>query len=86
MPGIPDWRVADGGRWWLKDNTITEPNGDYFHNAWLSVTIGSDGVPSHFNDWSNSHTSGSKLLYSTNFKYGPNDTWSIESNRTHSGF
>jgi hypothetical protein len=23
------WRVKDGGRWWLRDTTFSEPNGDY---------------------------------------------------------
>ena len=31
-----DWRVADGGDWWLRDSTFSEPNGDYFGNCWLA--------------------------------------------------
>ncbi len=31
------WRVADGGRWWLRDNTYSEPNGDYTSTCWLSM-------------------------------------------------
>lgn len=27
--GAQDWVVPDGGRWWLRDSTYTEPNGDY---------------------------------------------------------
>ena len=31
----PDWRVADGGDWWLRDSPFGEPNGDYHANCWL---------------------------------------------------
>jgi len=27
--GVPDWKVPDNGRWWLRDTVFTEPNGDY---------------------------------------------------------
>jgi hypothetical protein len=30
------WRVKDGGRWWLRDTTYSEPNGDYTLNGLLS--------------------------------------------------
>lgn len=32
-----DWKVPDGGRWWLRDSTYGEPNGDYTANCWLSM-------------------------------------------------
>jgi hypothetical protein len=35
--GVPDWRVKDGGRWWLRDTTYSEPNGDYTFNGLLSL-------------------------------------------------
>jgi cysteine-rich repeat protein len=35
--GCADWRVADAGRWWLRDATYSEPNGDYTGNCWLSM-------------------------------------------------
>jgi hypothetical protein len=31
----PDWRVLDGGRWWLRDTNYSEPNGDYNANGFL---------------------------------------------------
>lgn len=37
QPGTyaPDWRVLDGGRWWLRDTPYSEPNGDYNANGFL---------------------------------------------------
>lgn len=32
----PDWRVLDGGRWWLRDTPYTEPNGDYTLGGFLN--------------------------------------------------
>lgn len=31
----PDWKVKDGGRWWLRDTPYTEPNGDYTLGGFL---------------------------------------------------
>lgn len=36
-----DWRVTDGGRWWLRDNTHSEPNGDYSADGYLNMYGGS---------------------------------------------
>lgn len=35
--GCKDWRVPDGGRWWLRDSVYSEPNGDYTANCWLAL-------------------------------------------------
>jgi len=35
--GAIDWRVPDGGRWWLADSTDSEPNGDYLNYGYLSL-------------------------------------------------
>ncbi|MEN9330960.1 MAG: hypothetical protein RLZZ94_50, partial [Bacteroidota bacterium] len=66
-----DWRVKDGGRWWLRDETYGEPNGDYGPNGLL----GGGGLPNpynltniNFNDLSNNYSTGSFYLVSTNAK------------------
>lgn len=70
--GTPDWRVPDGGRWWLRDTTFGEPNGDYtafnflggytFPNPYTGQDIG-------FNDvFPQSYTTGGYYLVSTNAK------------------
>ena len=35
--GVPanSWRTGDGGRWWLRDNTYSEPNGNYTPYSFL---------------------------------------------------
>ena len=70
--GAPDWKVADGGRWWLRDSTFGEPNGDYHPNAFLGLyaagyTLASDGTFG-FNDGGGSYLTGTKYLVSTNLK------------------
>ena len=70
--GAPDWRVPDGGRWWLRDSVYTEPNGDYANYGFL----GNRGIPRPytgqdlvFNDLANySQTTGTTYLVSTNAK------------------
>lgn len=71
--GAPDWRVRDGGRWWLRDTTFGEPNGDYHPNAFLGLhaagyVLNSDGSLSGFNDGNGSYFTGTKYLLSTNLK------------------
>lgn len=73
--GAPDWRVGDGGRWWLRDTTYTEPNGDYAANAWLGDLNNRNGLPNGynlqdllFNDGTSSYSTGSNYLVSTNAK------------------
>jgi hypothetical protein len=72
--GAPDWRVLDGGRWWLRDTTYTEPNGDYTINGFLgdmargSFTSGTYALGDLlFND-GGTYTTGAYYLVSTNAK------------------
>ena len=44
--GANDWRVKDGGRWWLRDSTYSEPNGDYHANALLGLF---SSFPTYYN-------------------------------------
>lgn len=68
--GASDWRVPDGGKWWLRDTTHNEPNGDYTGNGWLqtypSQTAGND---IGFND-GGAYSTGTTYLCSTNVKTG----------------
>ena len=36
-----DWRVATGNRWWIRDSTHSEPNGDYSGNGFQRIYSGS---------------------------------------------
>lgn len=36
--GVGSWKVPDGGRWWLRDTTFGEPNGDYLNYGFLAIT------------------------------------------------
>jgi hypothetical protein len=71
--GVPDWKVPDNGRWWLRDSTYSEPNGDYAAYGHL----GNRGIPVNyigeytliFNDLGNyTQTTGSNYIISTNAK------------------
>jgi hypothetical protein len=73
--GAQDWQVPDGGRWWLRDSTYSEPNGDYGAYGFL----GTRGVPSPyagqdipFNDGGGvgvtPYPTGTTYLLSTNVK------------------
>jgi len=64
--GCSDWRVPDGGKWWLRDSTYSEPNGDYLANCWLSMS-GWDVNSLAFND-GNCNYSTTKYICSTNDK------------------
>jgi cysteine-rich repeat protein len=64
--GCGDWKVPDGGRWWLRDSTYSEPNGDYTANCWLSM-YQHDANDIRFNDGNCSYST-SKYLCSTNDK------------------
>lgn len=70
----PDWRVKDGGRWWLRDNTHSEPNGDYTINGFLGLQAGGYTFPNPyvntdigFND-GGAYSTGLYYLVSTNLK------------------
>ena len=72
--GAPDWRVLDGGRWWLRDTTYSEPNGDYTLNGFLgNMDRGSFSGGTYdlrdllFNDGA-SYATGGFYLVSTNAK------------------
>jgi hypothetical protein len=71
--GAPDWRVKDGGRWWLRDTTYSEPNGDYTLNGFLGdmarggFGTGYAGGDLLFND-GGTYTTGPNYLVSTNAK------------------
>lgn len=69
----PDWRVKDGGMWWLSDVTYGEPNGDYGLNGLL----GGGGLANPynltdltFNDLTSNYLTGNYYLVSTNAKKG----------------
>lgn len=64
--GCADWKVPDGGRWWMRDSNYGEPNGDYEANCWLSM-YKFDPNDIQFNDGNCSYAT-SKYLCSTNDK------------------
>ena len=71
-----DWRGTDGGKWWARDNTHSEPNGDYSGYGLLATYGGSKSANSlnslsniGFND-GGAYSSGSRYLLSTNAKTG----------------
>jgi len=72
--GTSDWRTGDGGRWWLRNSTFGEPNGDYTARAWLGLAsggysmIGYSGGDISFNDGTASYLTGTSYLVSTNAK------------------
>lgn len=70
--GAPDWRVPDGGRWWLRDSTFSEPNGDQYAYGFLGLygagyALNSDGSLTGFND-GGAYSTGTSYLVSTNLK------------------
>jgi len=66
--GVPDWKVPDGGKWWLKDTSMGEPNGDYVFNAYLTLaSLTSAGILT-FNDGNANVSSGTTIICSTNVK------------------
>ena len=65
--GCSDWRVGDGGRWWLRDTSYSEPNGDYVANCWLSASLSGGTGNITFNDGNCSYST-SKYVCSTNDK------------------
>ena len=68
----PEWRAVDGGSWWLSDEPILEPNGDYSANCWLGMSawnVTTSGL--RFNDERFNNTcvvSSSSYVCSTNDK------------------
>jgi hypothetical protein len=68
--GTEDWRTGDGGRWWLRNTTFTEPNGDYTARIFLGgYTFGAyTGGDLQFNDGTGGYSIGTSYLVSTNAK------------------
>ena len=69
---VPDFRVPDSGRWWLRDTTFGEPNGDLSPNGFLGLyaagyAINSDGSLTGFND-GGAYSTGTSYIVSTNAK------------------
>lgn len=68
-----EWRVLSGGRWWIRNNTHSEPNGDYNGNGFLRIYGGQFGYPFDvntnmgFND-GGAYSTDSRYLLSTNAK------------------
>ena len=73
--GSNDHRVNDNGRWWIRDSTFGEPNGDYTAYAWFGLQAGGYTFPNPynledigFNDGNASYATGGYYLVSTNAK------------------
>jgi hypothetical protein len=69
--GTSAWQVNDGGRWWLRDTTFSEPNGDYGPQGWLGgygIADPYTGGDMGFNDLTSNYSSGNYYLVSTNAK------------------
>ena len=65
---VSDWRALDGGAWFLRSSTFSEPNGDYTANCWLGLYSGNrDSGNLGFNDGSCSY-SAVHYICSTNDK------------------
>lgn len=68
-------RVNDNGRWWIRDTTFGEPNGDYTAYAWFGLVSGGYTFPEPyalqdigFNDGNANYGTGAYYLVSTNAK------------------
>lgn len=69
ITGSPSWRVPDNGKWFIRDTTYSEPNGDYTGNAFLNLTgLQSDGSVTAFNDNMDYIYTGTTIICSTNIK------------------
>ena len=66
------YRVKDGGRWWLRNSTYSEPNGDYGANGLLgqngTITSTYSSGDVNFNDLTSNYATGNYYLVSTNTK------------------
>jgi len=68
LSGALDWKVPDGGRWWLRDLPYGEPSGDYYYNGFLAFFgVSPDGSNLTLNDGGTQAT-GTSYLVSTNAK------------------
>jgi hypothetical protein len=66
--GTTDWRVPDDGKWYLRDTTFSEPNGDYYANAFLGIWSIDNLGNITFNDGNDSFYTGTTIICSTNVK------------------
>ena len=69
--GCPDWSVPDGGRWWLRDTTFYEPNGNYRADDVLginSISLPLGGSSIYFDDDYNN-----SVFSTINYICSPND-------------
>ena len=70
--GAPDWRVPDGGRWWLRDTAYSEPNGNYtlggFLYFWQSHMLENYDLRDLLFDDAAAQPTGGYYLVSTNAK------------------
>lgn len=65
--GCGEWQVGDGGKWWIRNNTHGEPNGDYNGYGWQQIYFGTGLDPIGFND-GGAYSTGSSYICSTNAK------------------
>ena len=70
--GAPDWKVPDGGKWFLRDTAYPEPSGDYYLGAFLIANYAGGNLDSNgnisFNDGSAASFTGTTIICSTNVK------------------
>ena len=72
--GTSDWRTGDGGRWWLRNSTFGEPNGNYSARQFLGIgasgytMVGYAGGDVSFDDAVDTFATGGSYLVSTNAK------------------
>ena len=70
--GSDSWRATDGGRWWLRNHTYSEPSGDYSANCllmfarWCAETCVGNPDDLRFNDGMCDGATGQQYLCSTN--------------------
>lgn len=73
--GAAEWKVPDGGPWWLRDSLYTEPNGDYYAGCYLRLdAYGAQGLQPNgltFNDASCTYSPETHFVVSTNVKKHP---------------
>jgi len=70
LTGTTKWRVPDDKKWYIRDTTYTEPNGDYTISSFLGLnTLTSDGSVTAFNERDNpNYYTGTTVICSTNVK------------------
>jgi hypothetical protein len=70
--GSSNHQVKDLGRWWLRDTTFSEPNGDYgaygLFGGYSQPAVNYGLTDISFNDISANYPTGNYYLVSTNLK------------------